>query len=242
MKRTLKILKWILISLISIVLLMVIGLTFYTLDASKPLDEMYETIETLDRTDIILTEDFDTYKLSVSNPIANIIIIPGGKVYTESYFYLAYQLACYGYQVYLTKALFHLAILNPFGPSKYISNDLPNIIIGHSLGGTVGSMIAGSSNQIDHLILLASYASNKINDSDVLLITAEHDLVLNQTNFNQSLSNYNTYVHTNIAGGNHAGFGWYGVQQGDGINSITIKEQQDLTLDIIINYLTENLS
>lgn len=237
MKKLLTILKWLFISVLGLLLLLVLGLTFYTLDASKPLDEMYEEINLLDVSTVTLSQTYDTYTLTVDNPIGNIIIIPGGKVYTESYMYLAYNLALNGYQVYLTKALFHLAILNPYYTSKFLSSDLPNIIIGHSLGGSVGSFVAGTSTLVSDLILLGSYATNKIDHSNVLLITAQNDLVLNQTSFNQSLSNYKTYEHVIIEGGNHAGFGYYGIQKGDGIAEISIKEQQQETINIILDYL-----
>lgn len=237
MKKTLRIIKWVLISLISLLLVLIIGLSIYSSKAYKPLDEMYVAIEALDTSSIAVKEAFDSYQLTVDNPKAQIVIIPGGLVYTESYLFLAYSLALEGYNVTLSKALFHLAILTPNYAEKFISDTLPNIIIGHSLGGTVGGMIASKNANVNHLILLSSYTTKPIKDASVLLITAENDLVLNDTAYRDSLGNYYDYTEYKISGGNHAGFGWYGAQSGDGLSVITIQDQQRQVIDLISSYL-----
>lgn len=236
MKRFLHIMKWFLIVTFSLIVLMIIGLYIYTLDAYKPLEDMYDAIEALDTESLEIVEHFDSYVITPLNPTANIIIIPGGKVYTESYLYLSYLLAVEGYQVHLTKALFHLAILTPTYTEKFLSDDLDNILVGHSLGGTVASIIASSNDRVDQLILLASYATGKVTQ-DVLLITAEFDLILNQESYLSSIDNYMNYEEHVIQGGNHAGFGWYGEQQGDGQSTISIINQQQETMDLILNFL-----
>ncbi len=237
MKVFKKIMKWLLISITSLILLMIVGLYIYTLDASKPLDEMYTEIELLERGTIVLKNEWDVITLIPENPVANIVFIPGGKVYAESYLYLAYQLALEGYQVHVTKNLFHLAILTPFHFNKFLSNELDNIVIGHSLGGTVGGLLTDDA-RVSKLILLGSYTTNLIMHADVLLIRAENDLVLNINAYLLSYSNYVSYETKTIPGGNHAGFGWYGVQSGDGNALISIKEQQDQTIDYIVEFLT----
>lgn len=240
MKTVLKIIKWTLISLGSLFTLLLIGLTIYSSTAYKPLDEMYEAIDALDTEVVEFKEEFDSYRLTVNNPKAQIVIIPGGLVYTESYLFLAFKLSLEGYNVTVSKALFHLAILTPTYAEKFISDSLPNIIIGHSLGGTVGGMITSSHTNVDHLILLASYTTTPIDNASVLLITAQYDLVMNKTTYTESLSNYANYEEAVIEGGNHGGFGWYGAQKGDGINTISIFEQQLKVVEIISTYLENN--
>ncbi|WP_162163863.1 alpha/beta hydrolase [Acholeplasma hippikon] len=232
-----RIIKWTVISIASLFLLLIVGLTIYASNAYKPLDEMYEAIEQLDTSSITVKETFDSYQLTVNHPKGQIVIIPGGLVYTESYLFLAYNLSLKGYNVTVAKALFHLSILTPNYTKKFLSNTLPNIIIGHSLGGTVAGMIAHDNTKVDHLILLASYTTTQIKHASVLLITAENDLVLNKSAYDNSLSNYETYTEIKIEGGNHAGFGWYGNQKGDGIGTITTKNQQQQVIDLITEYL-----
>ncbi|WP_025725320.1 alpha/beta hydrolase [Acholeplasma granularum] len=241
MKTFKKIFKISFYILSAIIFIIFITLSLFAWNASKPLSEMYDEIDRLNKESIYITEAYDSHNLVVNNPKAQIIIIPGGLVTSESYLYLAYSLAIEGYNVTVSKALFHLAILTPNYASRFLSNTLPNIIIGHSLGGTVGGFIASSHHKVDHLILLASYTTKPINNASVLLITAENDLVINQDAFNNSLSNYENYERVDIDGGNHAGFGYYGKQSGDGIALITINAQQNQTLQIIKDYLENHL-
>ncbi len=236
MKRFLQIMKWFFIITDSLLIILIGALSIYTIDAYKPLDEMYDAIDALDTDTLEVVEYFDVHIITPTNPIANIIIIPGGKVYTESYLYLAYLLALEGYQVHLTKALFHLAILTPTYTEKFLSSDIDNILIGHTLGGTVASLIASGNNHVEQLILLASYSTGKVTQ-DVLLITAEFDLVLNEDSYTDNLDNYTNYEEQVILGGNHAGFGWYGYQQGDGVSTITIMNQQQETVNLILDFL-----
>ncbi len=237
MKTFKKILKITFYIFSAIILISIITLSVFAWNASKPLDEMYDAIDALDTSSITVSEAFDSHKFVVNNPKAQIIIIPGGLVTSESYLFLAYSLAMEGYNVTVSKALFHLAILTPNYPSRFLSDTLPNIIIGHSLGGTVGGFITSSNNKVDHLILLASYTTVPITDASVLLITAENDLVINQDAFNNSLSNYEAYESFDITGGNHAGFGWYGKQSGDGDATISIEVQQLQVIQIILSFL-----
>lgn len=137
----------------------------------------------------------------------------------------------------MSKALFHLAILTPINTKKFLSPTLPNIVIGHSLGGTVGGMVTGTSDFVDYLVLLGSYTTNTITHAKVLPLTAQYDQVINQNNFNHSLANYTNYTHYDIAGGNHAGFGWYGKQKGDGVSTITTYEQQTIVISYITNFI-----
>lgn len=238
MRRIKKILLITLVTMTIIFSVIVIGLTVVSFNAYKPLDEMYDAIETLDIASVEMNEYYDSYKLKVTNPKGQIVIIPGGLVYTESYLYLAYNLALNGYNVTLSKALFHLAILTPNYASRFLSSTLPNIIIGHSLGGTVGGLITSKyPDKVDHLILLASYTTTKIDKASTLLIQASNDEVINKDKFDDSLVNYSNYQMSEINGGNHAGFGWYGKQKGDGTATITTIDQQNQIIDIIILYL-----
>jgi pimeloyl-ACP methyl ester carboxylesterase len=241
MKTFKKVLKITFYAISAIILILIATLSVFAWNASKPLSEMYDAIDALDTASISVSESFDSHRLTVDNPKAQIIIIPGGLVTSESYLFLAYSLAIEGYNVTVSKALFHLAILTPNYASKFLSDTLPNIIIGHSLGGTVGGLITASNTNVDHLILLASYTTVPISNASVLLITADNDLVINKEALNNSLTNYTNYELSVILGGNHAGFGWYGKQSGDGDAILTIYEQQVKILDILNNYFDENI-
>lgn len=238
MKKIIKILKITFISLCSLIILMTLGLFIYTLDSYKALDDMYDAIQLLDLTGIEVINDFDHISYVVSQPSKNIVIIPGGKVKPESYQYLAVNLALAGYNVTIVKTLFNLAILTPNYGSRFLSDDIDNVVIGHSLGGTVASLFSENDDRVSDMIFLASYSIKDVKDKRVLVITGEFDLVLNKESFheNEDLlpSNYTLYE---ILGGNHAQFGWYGPQKGDGSSTISTKDQQDIIINEILNFI-----
>ena len=114
----------------------------------------------------------------------------------------------------------------------------PNVrlMMGHSLGGVVASGYANSHSQISGLILLASYASVDLSNSDlkVISIYGSNDGVLSFKNYEESKknlpSNFWEYV---IEGGNHSGFGSYGHQKKDGSLELEDGMQINITSCVI---------
>lgn len=229
-----------LIGLLSILVLFVIALLIYASDPYEVQDEMYDQIELLDTSDITFYEDGDEISLTVSNPINNIIFIPGGLVEPESYEYLAYLLAQAGNNVTIYKPLLNLAILTPNKAIKFIDDDLNNIVIGHSLGGIVASGLASENEEINQVILLGSYAQYDCTEKDVLIISAEFDIAMDLEAKEEAEINLpSDYTEMLIEDGNHAQFGWYGPQDGDGEANITTLEQQTITFNYIIDFITD---
>lgn len=226
------------ISLVTIFLILIFGLAIYAQTGYTALDEMQEQIDELDITALTIYEDYDEISFTVENPISNIIFIPGGLVTSDSYSYLAISLALEGYNVTIVKEIFYLAILSPNRAKRFIDEDLDNIIIGHSLGGVVASMVANSEDLISKVVFLGSYPIKDVSDKDTLFIAAEFDLGMDPIAFDESLqyvSDENTII--NIDGGNHAQFGWYGPQRGDGEATITTLDQQNLVIQYILDFI-----
>lgn len=233
-------LKRILTILTSIFLLLVLVLAIYASNPYQPLADMDEAIEALDTDAIATNEGINYISYTVDNPIKNIVFIPGGLVNPHSYDYLAVQLARSGYNVTIFKPFFDLAILTPNLASKYLSDELDNIIIGHSLGGVVASMIAAKEESISTVILMGSYPIQDISNKHTLIITAEFDIAMDQEAFDQSLQNVNSDTEVvDISGGNHAQFGWYGPQKGDGEATISTLQQQSIILGAILDFINE---
>lgn len=215
-----------------------IALLIYSRNPYKVLDEMDTNISYLDLTYVTVHEDRDEIRYTVENPIKQIVFIPGGLVEAESYKYLAASLAEAGYNVTIFKAFFHLAIFTPNYASKFLSEDLENVVIGHSLGGVVGSMVASDNDLVDYVILLGSYPIQDLTDKQVLFITAEHDLGMDPVSFDDSLVLVDNETEIfNIEGGNHAQFGWYGPQKGDGEAEISTLEQQLIVVSKILEFI-----
>ena len=112
-------------------------------------------------------------------------------------------------------------------------------ISGHSLGGVMASSYAVThKDEINGLILLASYPVDDLGNMPVLSIYGSNDKTLNKETYDESKSlmdnNLTEYV---INGGNHAQFGSYGIQSGDGIASISPENQRDQTEKAILDFI-----
>jgi pimeloyl-ACP methyl ester carboxylesterase len=238
MKKIKKIFKITLITILSLFVGFTLALFIYTRNSYEASDAMYQAIELLNTDDIRVVDDFDQISYFVDDPIKNIVFIPGGKVKPESYQYLAIKLALEGYDVTIVKTVFNLAILTPNYGARFLKDDMDNVVIGHSLGGTVASLFSSKAKEVTDIIFLASYPISDVTDKNVFILTGQFDEVLDQTSLENSEDLLpNDSVSFEITGGNHAQFGWYGVQKGDGTSTITTQEQQDIIVNQIINFI-----
>jgi hypothetical protein len=99
-------------------------------------------------------------------------------------------------------------------------------------------LISSSNAQVSYVVLLASYPIQDVSDKQVLVITAENDLVLDASKIEENSGFLpENYRDTVITGGNHAQFGWYGKQKGDGEATIDTLTQQDIIVTEIIAFL-----
>jgi len=233
-----KIIKWFNIGVLSVVVLLFVALVIYSRNPYTALDEMSLAIAELDTSMVERTEDRDEIRFTVDNPLKNIVFIPGGLVTPDSYEYLAISLAKEGYNVTIFKAPFYLAILAPNYAKRFLDDSLDNVIIGHSLGGVVGSMIASKQEEVTQIVMLGSYPIKDVSEKESLIITAEFDLGMDPDAFDNSLQYVNDEnTIFNIDGGNHAQFGWYGPQKGDGTAEISTMDQQQIVIDQILSFI-----
>lgn len=168
-----------------------------------------------------------------------LIFYPGAKVEETAYAPLLNLLAREGMDVCLVRMPFHLAI---FGANKAASvmeqYDYEHWYIGgHSLGGAMAAnYAAGHGDQLTGLILLAAYPTKPLDKALLeISIYGSEDGVLNMGKIEAGKAyapeDYREYV---IAGGNHAQFGNYGEQRGDGSAAISSEEQQQIVVRFII--------
>ena len=239
MKKLLNILKWTCIGLISFVLVLWIALVIYARNPYTALDEMNNQLEIIESNTVAEYEDRDEIRFTVENPKTNIIFLPGGLVTPDSYKYVAYSLALDGHNVTIAKAPYNLAILKPWLGREFVVEGMENIVIGHSLGGVVASIMSSNEYLIDKVILMGSYPIRDLSSKEVLFITAEHDLGLEEEAFNESMVHINEEYTTiiDIEGGNHAQFGWYGPQKGDGEAEMDTLTQQDIVIQLILDFI-----
>jgi dienelactone hydrolase len=173
-----------------------------------------------------------------------IIFYPGGKVEETAYLPLLDGLAKEEYLCVCMHMPLQLAVLDVNGADQVIDAypDVENwYIMGHSLGGAMAASYAGEKgDKVEGLILLGAYAANDLKESNiqVLSIFGSEDKVLNRDKYQKSLANLpEGYEELEIEGGNHAQFGDYGVQNGDGEAKISRAEQQAQTREGILRFL-----
>lgn len=175
-----------------------------------------------------------------------LIFYPGAKVEETAYAPLLNLLARDGMDVCLVKMPFRLAF---FGMNK--ADDLLSrydydgwYIGGHSLGGAMAAVYAADKEeQLTGVVLLAAYPTKQLDDDlAVITIYGSEDRVLNMKKLEEGRQFLPpAAVSCMIEGGNHAQFGNYGPQSGDGEAAISAAEQQSQTEEIILhNILSDN--
>ncbi|MCR5702402.1 MAG: alpha/beta hydrolase [Lachnospiraceae bacterium] len=170
------------------------------------------------------------------------IFYPGAKVQPEAYAPMLNKLAKEGVDCFLVVVPHDMAM---FGINK--ANNIIDgynykkwYVGGHSLGGAMAGIYASNNNdKISGIVFLAAFSVKKIDEKDkVLSIIGENDGVINKEKYDSNKSNWSKdATELIIKGGNHAGYGFYGEQKGDNKASISKEEQQQQTVDAILQFM-----
>ncbi len=160
-----------------------------------------------------------------------LIFYPGAKVEAAAYAPLLHRLAQGGLDVCLVEMPFRLAFfgMNRAGAVMERYDYTRWYIGGHSLGGAMAAeYAAGHGGALDGLILCAAYPTKAL-EAPMLecSVYGSEDGVLNM----EKVASGRAYAPPDtrelvIAGGNHAQFGDYGPQAGDGEAALSAEEQQ----------------
>ncbi len=169
-----------------------------------------------------------------------LIFYPGAKVDETAYAPIMKSLAEQGIDCFLLKMPMKLAILGANKAddirAKYDYEHF--YLAGHSLGGAMAANHAAKHpNDYAGLFLLAAYPTKDLSKAGfpVVFIYGDCDKVLNQDNLNKGFALAPAdYQKFKFAGGNHAGFGSYGEQDGDGTATLSPEEQWQMTVNIIL--------
>lgn len=226
-------LKLIIKSSILIIAILIVSFYIYTADYYKA-DEF--AVQTTKSTEIKINGDLTILSPTTASQ-KGIIFYPGAKVEESSYLPLLEKLRRKGITCVVVKMPFHLAIFNKDGANDVLEK-IPEMkqwyMAGHSLGGAMASSYASKhKDRIDGLILLGAYVYGDFPIAKTVTIYGSEDTILNKSKIKY---NENIFV---IPGGNHAQFGNYGYQKGDGKAAITADEQQEKTVDIILKFINK---
>jgi Alpha/beta hydrolase family len=218
----------------------------------------------------IMYEETPTYiKLSpLTNSVdQGLAFLPGGFVDAHAYVSLMENVVQEGITVVIMKFSANLALLELSKPLQVIEriSDIDDwVISGHSLGGIAAqSIISNNPDEFNGLIFLGVYPTESYDlsgwDKNVLSIYAENDLLstveeieANKLYLPPELSivdpdemdtlqvDVPVTIYYLIQGGNHAQFGDYGSQEGDGVSTISTEEQHQQISSAIIKFMSHN--
>ena len=174
------------------------------------------------------------------NPVAGLIFYPGAKVQPEAYAPLLHRCAERRILCVLVKPRFNLAILD-IAAADGVQESFPDIhtwvIVGHSMGGVAAAEYAARHlDAFQAIAFLAAYPATDLSgfQGSALSIFGGNDEVLDCTRYKEAATLLPADARElEIAGGNHAYFGDYGEQTGDGMAEITREEQQTVTADAL---------
>ena len=161
-----------------------------------------------------------------------VIVYGGGKVDPLSYAYLSELQA----NVFWLRFPFNLAVFGIQQGQQVIDqySEIDTwIVVGHSLGGAMGSVFAQNNPAIQGIVYLASYPINP-SDQPSLALFATNDGLLD---YQEYLDRFLPQQVVLIEGGNHAGFGEYGPQAGDLTATISSLEHRQITINQIQQFI-----
>lgn len=211
-------------------------------------------------TDISVTETGRYFALAPEEGAdAGLIFYPGGRVDPYAYVELCSEyVERTGHAAFIARMPLDLAVLGAT-VGVDIVDEHPEIArwsaAGHSLGGVMAAnLVSENRGTFEALTLLAAYPTegDELNDWDgqAVVLTGENDDVLNAEAFAEGIErmpdervtvdflsevgtgDFNTFLYE-IPGANHAQFGNYGEQNGDGVADISRAEQHTIVVDFL---------
>jgi dienelactone hydrolase len=237
------------IALIIIGAIVLLGVTGFVTWGLTPLGPISDALAALESNENVTVKDEGNYIVFTPTshiPITGFILYPGGHVDHRSYAPIAQELASHGYMVSIVRMPLSLAVFGIDRADEVISAypDMRYWVIGgHSLGGSMAAAYARShSDKVQGVAFWASYPATSddlsITDLKGLSTYGSNDQILDRDNFNNTVSllPHGTIMQV-ITGGNHAQFGNYGVQQGDGTATISAADQQRQAADLTARLL-----
>jgi dienelactone hydrolase len=235
----------VLLGILSAIAVVFVGFVIWAETPPSPMPEAYNALKS-DSSVIVSIGNWLVFTPVSSNVSTGFIIYPGGRVDYRSYAPAAHALAAEGYLVVIPLMPLNLAVFG-LDTANDVIGQYPNIsswaIGGHSLGGTMAAQFAFENpSKIRGLVLWAAYPASgtDLSKSNLLVTTiyGSNDGLVSTAQTSDSLKLLPpSTIRVEIAGGNHAQFGWYGDQAGDNPATITREEQQNLTVTATIQLL-----
>lgn len=170
-----------------------------------------------------------------------IVFYPGAKVETTAYAPMLLKIAEEA-DVFLLNTPLHMAIFDVNKADKIINNYKYEeyFVAGHSMGGAVAGMYAANNlDKLKGVIFFAAYPTKSLQKENFSALSIYGTNDMNPEALQKGKEFYpKDYKEVIIEGGNHAQFGNYGIQKGDGNATISADEQQNKAVESVKEYLT----
>jgi pimeloyl-ACP methyl ester carboxylesterase len=239
--------NWVKRITLSIIILAIVAAVAFVWWGSNPLEAMSEALEAIesDNSVLVVPKKWIVFSPLANSPEMGIILYPGGHVDPIAYAPLAREIAAEGNLVIIPRMPLNLAVLDINVADEIIEANpsIKNWVIGgHSLGGAMAAeYVAADPSVVAGLFLWASYSAENTNLSAlsnlrVLSIYGTKDGGVEEIRVSRERLPKNT-IWIEMNGANHAQFGWYGEQSGDGEATITREEQQEIILESTLTFL-----
>jgi hypothetical protein len=238
--------RYILIAILAFLLVSVGGVLLWASTPARPEARALESLQAYDQVRFEQVNGWLVFSPTEAELPVGLILYPGGRVDYRAYAPHARAIANQGFTVIIVPMPLNLAFLG-INRADDVITAFPEInrwaIGGHSLGGAMAAEFASANpNRVDGLVLWASYPgeNNDLSGSGlpVISVFADNDSLATLEDIADSKDRLPPdTVFVEITGGNHAGFGWYGPQRGDGEALISKTEQQDLIVQASVAFL-----
>ncbi len=234
--------KRVVIGLVVAVVACCVAFAVYAADYYRAGSEATGLVETgeLASRPVPVVETSSVYAVGDQEAAHGLVLYPGAKVDPAAYVPLACELAQRGVFCAVVRMPFNFAFFDIDAAADVMAT-YPHVgswwIGGHSLGGAMAAQFAfDNSDKIAGVALLAAYSTADLSGTGLKaeVVYGSADGVLNRQKLSECEVNLPNDAQTLvIKGGNHAGFGDYGPQAGDGEAAIPAHGQQAQTAEAI---------
>lgn len=236
--------KRVLLAVVLLLALFVSGFVIWAGNPPSPMDEALPALQSDANVEITTVNGWTVFSPTAEAPTTGFIFYPGGRVDARAYAPQLHAIAAQGYEVVLVPMPLNLAIFG-LNSANDVIKAFPEIqhwaVGGHSLGGSMAARFVQSNpTAVQGLVFWASYPDIDLSSLDIEAVSiygtndglAKPEVVKNSAKFLPSDA-----VFVPITGGDHSGFGWYGLQPGDNPADVSRDDQQAQTVTATVDLL-----
>lgn len=245
-ERGRRILRWVLGSILAIVVLGAGGIVAWSQIGVMPA-EAAPLADVRNNPAVIVDDAPEGIVLSPADGESEVglVFVPGAKVDPWAYAAILQGAVEQGATVVITRPWLNLAFFDP-RPLDSFTSAAPDIDVwavgGHSLGGVRACQLAADA---DALVLFGSYCATDLSDSGlaVLSIAGSEDGLSTPAKVADARGELPADAEmVEIAGASHASFGDYGPQDGDGTPTISDEEMHRSVTELLAEFLAADLA